>query len=116
MRMLRITDSLDSDNSSSEELVPLIISDPIQYKDKFCHLIGNKLTIFNSFERLGASHTINLDDIEWISTGKDLQLRWHAYKAFGWGLAPIHWAGDIGRLLPWQVDGRKAIVLKMRRG
>jgi hypothetical protein len=87
------------------------------YQDKFCSLNSTNLTVFNSFERLGASHVISITDIEWISDGRDLNLgRWDL-KGWGIGLSTITWARDMNRspILPTgNPDFKKLIVVKVR--
>jgi len=93
------------------------VRDSVRYEDAFCRLVNNQLIVYKAVERFGASRTINVEDIEWISTGHDLQLSWWAYKGWGMGLSPILWAMDLRRspTLSPNIQSKKAIVLKPRR-
>ena len=87
------------------------------YLDKFVSLDSESLTVFNSFERLGASHRIPLSTIEWVSTAKDLGLsRWN-FKGWGIGISAVAWARDMNRspILPTgKPDLEKTVVIKVR--
>jgi len=92
------------------------VLDSVLYEDGFCRLMDNQLTIYRAVERFGLSRTFNVQDIEWVATGHDLQLGRWAYKGWGMGLSPILWAMDIRRspTLSMHIVSRKAVVLKPR--
>lgn len=94
------------------------VSEGWLYEDSFCQLKDNQLTIHKAIEYLGASRTFRIEDIEWVSTGRDLQLGRWAYKGWGMGLSPILWAMDMHRspTLSAKIQTHKAIVLKPRNG
>lgn len=103
-------------SAADNEFERFEVSDGWTYEDGYCCLKDNNLTVYKTIERLGASRSFRVQDIEWVATGHDLQLGHWAYKGWGLGLSPILWAMDMKRspTLSLKIQAHKAIVIKPR--
>src|ERR1700761_6984654 len=84
------------------------------YQDKWCCLDRDKLIVYNSFERLGANHSVPISAIKWIATARELGYGKWSFKGWGIGLSPVTWAWDMNRspILPnSKPNTDKAIVM-----
>lgn len=100
--------------ATDNKLEQFEVSDGCTYQDNYCCVKDDVLTVYKTVERFGAQRTFRVQDIEWVSTGHDLQLGHWAYKGWGMGLSPILWAMDMKRspTLSLKIQAHKAIVIK----